>query len=110
MGNYIKKGLCVAPEVAPQLSITDRITDLLIDMEDAGRGPSLHQLNRLATLTAEAHRQAALGQITLVSRVSRIWDAAPAKATKAWYGRDENLFPLPAVTPRTYRLGGARVH
>lgn len=108
MRNYVKKGLCREPEVAPQLSITDRITDLLIDMQYSRKGASQAQLNRLAALTAEAHRQAALGQITLVSRVSRIWDT-PDKSKPQWYGRDETLFPLPAVTPRAYRVGGCRV-
>ena len=52
MGKYIKKGLCVGAEVAPQLSITDRITDVLLDMKYRRNGPSQAQLDRLATLTA----------------------------------------------------------
>lgn len=108
MGKYIKKGLCVGAEVAPQLSITDRITDVLLDMKYRRNGPSQAQLDRLATLTAEALRQAGLGLITLVSQVSSVWDA-PGQSKPQWYGRDESLWPLPGTTPRSYRVNGIRL-
>jgi hypothetical protein len=106
MGNYVKRGRYETPEVAPQLPILDRIADLLIDMDDVNARPcpSATQLVRFAMLSAEAFRQAEAGLIILSSPLP------PVRAKKTpWYGRDEHLFPLPAVTPKTYRVGGMRI-
>lgn len=104
MGNYTRKTDGLAREVAPQLPILARITDLFIDIDDCGCGPTKSQLARLAKLTDEAMAQAAAGKIQLVSPVP-----PPAKTKDPWYGRNQQLSPLPGVTPRSYRMGGSRV-
>ena len=94
--------------VAPHLPLTDRITDLLIDMLDYNNGASKAQFQALYYLTAEAHCRAAQGELPTVRRPSRIWDAPAPK--QPWYGRDQDLNPLPVVTPKAYRVAGFRVH
>ena len=103
---YIRKTDGLAREVAPYLSLSCRIADLLIDIADSGRGcpATLGQARLLVLLTAEAYAQAAAGTIQLVSHLPR-----PSSATSAWYGRDESHQPLPSVQPRTYRIWGVRV-
>lgn len=105
MSSYIRKTDGLARELAPQLPILTRISDMYIDMDDCGRGPSKPQLARLAKLTAEAYAQAERGQIQLFS----VFRPSAATPKSQWYGRDEKLFPLPSVTPRTYRIGRCRV-
>ena len=103
--SYIRKTNGLSRELAPQLPLLTRITDLYIDMDDCGKGPSNPQLARLAALTAEAFALAAQGKIQLVSVVR----PGAGLRKPAWYGRDERHDPLPAVTPRTYRSGGSRI-
>ena len=76
------------------------------DGSDCGRGATKGQLARLAALTAEAEAQAARGELVLASPLTR---TRPTPSAGAWYERDEKAFPLPVVTPKTYRLGGARI-
>ena len=107
MGAYIRKTDGLAREVAPYLPITCRIADLFLDMNESAwtKGKATEgQVRRLEVLTAEAYAQVAAGLIQLVSHLPRRPVASPA-----WYGRDEANQPLPAVLPRTYRIGGCRV-
>lgn len=104
MGSYIRKTDGLSRELAPQLPLLTRITDLFIDMDDCGKGPSKSQLARLAQLTAQALAQAAAGTLELVSVLP-----PHAKNKAPWYARDQKLSPLPAVTPRSYRQGGSRI-
>lgn len=106
-GNYTKKKWVVA-EAAPYFFLTDRITDLLLDMTDHGKGPSQPQRALLSELTAEAHLLALNGKLPTERRRSRIWDAPPAPK-QSWYERDEATHPLPVILTKTFRLGGMRV-
>ena len=92
-----------APDAAGRLPLTDRITDLLIDMSDATGHVSATapQLRRLAALSAEVHRLVAAGRLATVRLPSRIWDAP--RPPRPNLGRDDYAQTLGDTLPRSPR-------
>lgn len=84
---------------AAHLPVTDRLTDLLIDItvEEGGGRLSPRQFRQLSALAAEAHQQAAAGALPTVRWRSRIWDEPVEKPR---YGDDDPQNAIPVVYTR----------